>query len=252
MIQFTSLEEIVTGALFSVLIVIYAYKKQSLTLSGSLSAFGLGLLVSVFGGWDFILILFAFFISSSLLSKLHNNQSNNKDHQPRTIIQVLANGGIGAVLVIGFAVASEDNLKSTYRLLYMISFAIATADTWASEIGKLSKQNPIHIFTFKSIKRGLSGGVTLLGTIASFFGSVFVYTLSFLNPLIIFYGFIGSLVDSVLGTLQRKYVTKDHGLVEVLEEHHVVDGIKGLIFLDNNLVNFLSNLIVVGVAAAFL
>jgi uncharacterized protein (TIGR00297 family) len=251
MIDFASPLEIIIGFVSSVIIVFYAYKKQSLSLSGSLSAFVLGLIVSLFGGWDFILILFAFFISSSLLSKLDNNKSKDKIHDPRTIVQVLANGGIGAFLVVGYAFAQED-LKSIFRLLYMISFAVATADTWASEIGKLSKQRPIHIITFKSIKKGLSGGVTWLGTIASFFGSLFVYAFSFLSPLIILYGFMGSLLDSILGTIQRKYLTKEHGLVEVLEEYHVVIEQQGLMFLDNNMVNFLSNLIVVSVAAAFI
>jgi uncharacterized membrane protein len=49
----------------------------------------------------------------------------------------------------------------------------ALADSVASDVGVLSKKDPISLCRFRPVPRGLSGGVSLLGTAASFAATVF-------------------------------------------------------------------------------
>ena len=52
--------------------------------------------------------------------------------------------------------------------------AAANSDTWASEIGSMSKGKPISVKTFKRAERGTSGAVSLLGTFAAVVGSFLI------------------------------------------------------------------------------
>src|SRR5699024_6610308 len=102
-----------------------------------------------------------------------------------------------------------------YLLLAFVIFAGASADTFASEIGSLSKGKVISLIGFNEIPRGLSGGVSLLGILASLLGALLlaifaypefgIYGVKFCFVL----GFIGSIIDSILGYIfQRKYRLK--------------------------------------------
>ena len=138
--------------------------------------------------------------------------------------------------------------------------AASTSDTWASEIGSLSKEVPFELISRKKITKGLSGGVTKLGLWASFLGSALISQI-YLNmmtgvgstpPNFILWvllcclgGFTGSIIDSVLGELfQAKYIDEH---LEVVETKHKQSEklIHGYAWLDNNMVNLLSNVIVV-------
>ena len=55
---------------------------------------------------------------------------------------------------------------------FLASVAAANSDTWGTEIGKLSKSNPIDIISGKKVQHGTSGGVSLIGTAGSLFGSI--------------------------------------------------------------------------------
>jgi uncharacterized protein (TIGR00297 family) len=88
------------------------------------------------------------------------------------------------------------------------SFAAATADTWATEIGTLARATPRSIVTLRPIASGLSGGITIPGTIAQLSGAAFIAAvaafLGFGGAIAVLAGGIsGSTIDSVLGaTLQ--------------------------------------------------
>ena len=89
------------------LIAILAYKKKWLTLSGSISAVVLGLIVLWMGGVSAFVVFLFFFVSSSLVSKLSKfvNRREKKGNR-RDIVQVLANG-VPAVIAIMLTISTQ-------------------------------------------------------------------------------------------------------------------------------------------------
>lgn len=253
---------LITGFLFSSIIALGGYLKHSLSLSGALSAVALGTLIFFFGGFYFAVVMVAFFISSSLLTKYKQSlkEESERFHDKggrRDFTQVAANGFLGLVYALLFYTTKDH----AFIIGYSAAFASSNSDTWASELGVLSKSTPVSILTFKPVQRGMSGGISLLGTIASMFGAGFIaflssacyayyYNLS-TNVIIIFLiiasaGFGGNLIDSILGaTIQSKYRCMVCGEITERKIHHDTpcELTQGYTFIDNNAVNFTSSLI---------
>ncbi|KAF3326973.1 Transmembrane protein 19 [Carex littledalei] len=141
-------------------------------------------------------------------------------------------------------------------------YSCSNGDTWSSELGIISNSQPRLITTFKKVKKGTNGGVTISGLAAAaaagcaiglaFVGVGFVTTncearvarrQMLMIPLATFSGLLGSLIDSFLGaTLQysgycsmRKKVVGKAGPMVVK--------ISGREILDNNGVNVVSILL---------
>jgi len=254
--------DVFIGIMLSLAIVYPAYKKDSLTLSGAVTAVILGSIIYVFGSIYHFIILISFFISSSVLTKFKEKSkeaynSINQKTGKRDYSQVLANGIMGSIFVI-----FEYLYKSPeFFLAFCVSYAVSTADTWASEIGVLSKRNPVKIITFKPVPKGISGGISSLGLFASLLGACFISVLTFGFSFIIYkdldmslyfmficilLGFLGSIIDSMLGaTLQAQYM--DNQTNTLTEKKITQNGeaqlVKGIKIIDNNMVNFLSNLV---------
>ena len=129
--------------------------------------------------------------------------------------------------------------------------AESLSDSLASDIGVLSKRPPINILTFKKSIKGLSGNISLLGICLSLIGSLIISSIfyifyhqfsSFLA--ILLSGFLGTIVDSVLGsTIQVKYKCQKCLQITEREEHCQIKTkyYKGFKFINNDCVNFLSN-----------
>lgn len=253
---------LITGLVFSCIIALAGYLKHSLSLSGALSAIALGTLIYFLGGFFFAAVMVGFFISSSLLTKYKQSlkEESEKFHDKggrRDFTQVAANGFLGLVYALIFYITKEH----AFIIGYAAAFASSNSDTWASELGVLSKTPPVSILTFKPVKRGMSGGVSLPGTIASMVGAGFIAVLAsagyayyyglstniiFIYLIIAAAGFGGNLIDSLLGaTLQAKYICKICGEMTERKIHHDTpcELVSGIAVLDNNAVNFLSSLI---------
>lgn len=104
--------------------------------------------------------------------------------------------------------------------------ATVNADTWATELGVLTKCQPRLITTFRTVETGTSGAISMTGILASLGGAALVgvsvvgalflesniiarldYTVSLwiLAGVAVMSGLVGSLVDSLLGaTVQSK------------------------------------------------
>lgn len=152
----------------------------------------------------------------------------------------------------------------------MASFACCNGDTWASELGILSKSEPVLITTFKKVPRGTNGGVSPWGLFVSFAGGLFIglfyyiATAIFVDsesfqyapvqfPIILlggFAGFFGSLVDSFLGaTCQFSGQTAEGFIVE--NPNEAVTKIAGRFkLLNNHSVNLISCMITAVVTPA--
>ena len=191
------------GAVGAALIAFAAYRANALDGSGALAAFFVG--TATFGGLDLAGagILLAFFISSVALSRAGKNVKRERFRDigktgARDGAQVIANGGVAALCAL--LVLRGD---PRYAVAFAGAFAVATADTWGTEIGALLGGTPRSILTWRPIAIGLSGGVTLAGTLAEFAGALFIAVIAvwFALPFwpIVAGGIAGALLDSLLG-----------------------------------------------------
>jgi uncharacterized membrane protein len=137
--------------------------------------------------------------------------------------------------------------------MFLGAIAAATADTWATEIGFFSKKDPRHILNFKTVEKGTSGGVTLLGFVGSIFGAGVIALIgrtvtggSVSVEWILVAGFVGSFVDSVLGgSIQAKFTCSACGKETEKRMHcqmHTSHA-KGFKWLDNDGVNFVNTIV---------
>ena len=231
--------------LFIVILLLFAaYYYGSLSRSGFYGALIMGIIVTLIGSWRFLFPLAAFFILSSLLSKIVKNTSFYQTKgSTRDIVQVYANGGI-ALLICIFEFIQPNTINF---FLFLASVSAAMSDTWATEIGKISKKRPISIINFIPMDHGLSGGITRIGIIGSLLGSsLFGFTIWCVIPMpsfivygIILCGFVGSIFDSFLGaTIQAKYETQTGEIIESYQEG--TNFISGISWVNNDMVNLMN------------
>jgi uncharacterized protein (TIGR00297 family) len=265
--------KIILGLIMAIIIAGLAYKYSSLTKSGLAGTVIIGTVVFGIGGLAFAVPLLFFFFSGSLLSMIKTDLKsaaleNIGKTGARDIWQVLANGGLAAVIVLVYLL-TDDFL---WYGVYLTVLAEATADTWGTEIGTLSIKKPRSIIGFRRIEPGQSGGVTLLGTAASLLGAIFlmvsgqvwlvskftelgVYSGWVVMVLIVIAGFIGSIFDSILGaTVQGRYKC---GVCGKITEKAIHCGQKAVIaggfkLINNDAVNFLSTIISALLMLAFM
>ena len=225
-----------------------AYKFKSLSKSGVLSAYVMGIIIFGTGGFMWIVPILTFFVLSSALSKLPKTENTLQKYPRRDIIQVIANGGAATIIsVINFYYPNNHLF-----IVYLAAIAAATADTWASEIGLLSPWNPIHITKLKTVVKGTSGGISLQGTLGSVLGATLIGITGIILGLpasllgiIIITGTAGSLVDSLIGgSIQANFqCTECNNFTEKRKHCNLPSKhVSGLYIVDNDMVNFLNTI----------
>ncbi len=252
------------GTVFSVIMV----NRRSLTAGGAITATFLGIIV-VLGTKSFwwLLPLFLFLLSSSLIGRLFPSTTaagDGKHKQARDATQVLANGAVYGLLGARF-IQSCDTCLYDYHYpwehLLLVAAAVATADTWSSEIGQYFRWPTFDLVTWKKVPAGLSGGVSLPGTVAGLAGAVFIagacwwllpYHLPGSFTIVVLAGFFGMLLDSALGALlQAKFQDPETGaFADTPGQQGILAS--GYRWMTNDLVNFLAIFIVVWFAEFFL
>ncbi|MEH7094001.1 DUF92 domain-containing protein [Neobacillus vireti] len=238
-----------------IIVSVAGYLLNSLTLTGAFTAILVGAAVYTGFKLDGLALLGAFFASSSLWSKYKSTAKKSLEEKlakggTRDWLQVLANGGLASFFSLLYSIHPDQ----TWTLGFIVSLASANSDTWASEIGSLSKRNPIYIRTFKRVEKGTSGAISGLGSAAAIAGSFFISVLSywlfqleFLFVILIFlFGYIGNVVDTLFGAFyQQVYVCLHCGMTTEKKRHCQIPTtrIKGYSLVDNDMVNFLSGFI---------
>jgi uncharacterized protein (TIGR00297 family) len=224
--------------LAAVILLPVLHQRRWLNKEGCVAAGFMGVLLAGLLG-PFALIFPVFFLAmGSLSAKL-----NPKDKEPhgRNAIQVFANGGMGMLAALLVPILPEEIVK----LCYVLIFATANADTLSSEIGKYFRHRTFDIMRWSVIQPGLSGGVSGIGTLAGAAGAGMMavlgswfYAFDGATILIIaILGFVGMLLDSVLGSLlQAKYKVNGQ-ITENGTAQQLVSGVHGI---DNDGVNLLS------------
>jgi uncharacterized protein (TIGR00297 family) len=206
------------GFLLAALIAITAYRAHSLNKTGAWGAFLEGTIIFGLGGWKWAVLLMAFFVSSSVLTRLFGKKKASLNEKfdkggTRDIGQVLANGAVASIFA-GLHYYFPD--ASWTWVAFASSLAAVNADTWATELGVLSPSLPRMITSFLPVERGSSGAISLYGTLAAAGGATFLSILgAWLGPtgrgwanleIILVAGLLGSLFDSFLGaTVQAIY-----------------------------------------------
>lgn len=254
--QLTPLLQLLLALLLSALISALAYGRGSLAKSGVIGALIVGTLTFGFGGWQWGVLLAVFFVSSSLLSHFKEPEKRRAAEKfdkgsRRDLGQTLANGGLGA----GVALLSALFPAAIWFPMFVGIMATVTADTWATELGTLSKRPPRLITSGRVVEVGTSGGVSLLGTAVSLLGGLLIgLVASLLWPELSVWagvligalsGLAGSLFDSFLGaTVQRIYYCEVCATETERRRHkcgHEARPLRGWSWLNNDLVNLLAS-----------
>ena len=257
---------VLLGIVLAAAVALAARRARALSSGGALAATVVGA-AAVAAGWDWAALVILFFVSSTALSrhgaerKAARTESVVAKGGERDAMQVLANGGPFTLAAALYALHPAPELA----VLAGGALATAAADTWATEIGTLAGGEPRSIIHGGRVPAGMSGGVTLVGTLASILGAAAIAGAALLLgwPRAVAAaaaagGLAGSLADSVLGaTVQARRRCEACGVPTERGVHACGrptrhDG--GVRWLDNDWVNLLSGamgaLAALGVAAA--
>ncbi|MFT3926731.1 MAG: DUF92 domain-containing protein [Myxococcales bacterium] len=206
------LTRLALGLCCSALIGGFALRRGSLSKSGAVAALGIGTSIYVGGGGGWFSALVTFFVTSTLLAKVGKARKATiklefEKGDTRDALQALSNGGAAALCALGMALQPHP----AFAAGFVAALATANGDTWATELGVLSRAEPISLLQLRRVPRGTSGAVSPLGLLATFLGGAVIGGVAALNAqafgvsvawlvgLGSLGGVLGSLVDSVLG-----------------------------------------------------
>ncbi|WNY26221.1 TIGR00297 family protein [Methanolapillus millepedarum] len=212
------------AAAFSIFLAFLAYRYKIADLSALFSAAVLGILIILFSGIEWYILLVAFFILGGGFTKYKIKYKASiglaeSKNGIRSYENVFANSIFAMALAVMFGITTQYTnyawLSVPITFAYVGAVATATGDTMASEIGTTAKGPTFMITTFKRAKPGQDGGVSLLGECAALLGSIIIGLMAFFFGMIdslplslliaIAGGFLGTNIDSLLGaTLQKK------------------------------------------------
>jgi uncharacterized protein (TIGR00297 family) len=202
------------GFLLAAAVAGLAYRLGSLTRGGAAAATIVGGLTFGAGGAVPGALLMLFFISSSVLSRVGKRRKESAAAQfekggRRDQGQVLANGAAAAALALAYGIT----LEPVMLVALAGSLAAANADTWATEVGVLSRRCPRLVTTGQAVDPGTSGAVSAEGSLAAVAGAGLIGVAAgwgtgsvLVAVATLAAGSVGAFVDSVLGaTVQAIY-----------------------------------------------
>lgn len=270
------------GVIVVLTLAIFAFRKEMLNEGGTLAALVLGIAIFIlpkppYEGWIWFVLLAAFFIFSSLATRFKSfaKKEVNADFAKggvRDFAQVAANGAAPAFIAAVFHFYPEPIVFAAF----VASIAVVIADTFATEIGVLSKSKPFLITSLKRVETGASGAMSLLGTGAGIIAALFIALLAIVLvslpqilsnqlvlsfpgnswlfvPIIVIAGFLGMVADSILGaTCQVMFYCEHCKKVTEKKVHgcgHQTRVLRGARWFDNDITNLFSAIIGAAIAA---
>lgn len=253
-----------TALLIGLLVFFVAFFTKLIAYYGALLASFLGaLFYFAFGiyGILFVLFCYAVMIAVSFVSKWLKNDISDvvKKTKGKDVVEVFANGFWGIVAALLFLVTEN----TVFYAVALMTVSASFVDSLASDVGTLSKKVPYDIFKRMRVSRGVSGGVTLLGSLASLIGA-FVFATAIVlilawtwwyTPVIALVLYAGAWVDTLLGSLcQVKYRCSVCAKTTEKEVHcqQPCEIVGGCRHINNDTVNILSNTAVFLLSLMFL
>lgn len=251
------------GTVFTVVIAIspvltcLVYLSKSLSFTGGLSTVVMFYTIGYVSGEDFTPIVFVtvmFLLASAfaIVSKKVKERREGKENEKhtRTGVQVMAVGLVATLSLIAYFITKF----TVFNLLYYVCITEQFADSVASDIGCLTKGKNLNIIGFKPVEKGISGGVSVLGTILALVSSFMLMVIPFAiriaqmstlcYVLASIIAFVGSVMDSVLGSLfQALYKCRVCGTHTESDCHcgEEAELVKGFPIIKNVTVNFLTS-----------
>lgn len=202
----------IVGVVVSLLVSLAGRRAHALSSSGAAAGVALGT-IAITAGWSWGVLLLSLFASVALLSRFHGAEKEKKlagivqKGGERDAAQILANGAVFTIAALGSLIAPA----TAWYAIAAGALAFSAADTWATEIGTLSRGDPYSIVSGRRVPVGTSGGVSLPGILGAIAGGLFIaieamfaaWPISF--AAVILGGIIGAVADSLLGaTLQER------------------------------------------------
>jgi uncharacterized protein (TIGR00297 family) len=209
-------ERALLGLGLNALVALAALAAGSIDIPGAISAVLIGTVITAGIGLGGFAVMAAFFVLGSLATRI-----GYRVKAARGIAQekggargwrnAWANGGVPAFLaaLVGLTAAPLHDLLV---LAYAAAVATAAADTCSSEVGKAYGRRTFLITSLRPVPPGTEGAVSLEGTLAglaggmivAFTGTVFGLYGARAALLVGAAGLVGSLAESVLGTVAER------------------------------------------------
>ncbi len=233
---------VLVGGVIVLFLVWFVRSRNWLDQTGSLAALWIAAILWMSGGWKALSAPVFLLVVGSITGKLiRPNHASEK----RSAQQVFSNGLLGVVLYMLYGMTGQFH----WLLLAWGSFAISVCDTISSEVGVAVGGRTYNAVTLRSMQPGLSGGISLAGTAGGLAALLllvlFLGVILPVSPIQLLWvlstGLIGMLVDSILGSKWQALWRQGEAWSEVSSSSPQEVLVKGLPWLDNHWVNFLSN-----------
>ena len=207
-----STRRVAAGLALTVALGYVAYALETASVTGMLTGVLLAFFAVVLGGYGWFVLLVTFFGLGGLASKYRYEEKLDRgiaqeNDGARGGGNVLANSAVALVAVVGYAASGLAGIDaSPFRFAFAGAVAAALADTFSSEFGGLFDA-PRLVTTLERVDPGTDGAVTWQGAAAGLVGAAIIGGLGGVffgfTPaavaLVAVTGFVGMMIDSVLG-----------------------------------------------------
>lgn len=157
----------------SAILAVSASFMRLLTVPAAITAAVMLTAAAVFWGFTGMTLYLALFALSSLIGAVGGKRRKervmriHKRTGARKVVQVLANGLPALVMA---AIWFFTGLVP-FKVAAAASLAAGFADSVAGDVGVLSRGKTVSVLGFRRVERGMSGGITLAGSIATVLAS---------------------------------------------------------------------------------
>ncbi|HEX7878569.1 MAG TPA: DUF92 domain-containing protein [Candidatus Eisenbacteria bacterium] len=190
----------------NVVLALVAARAGTVRISGVVAGIIVGSLIWLAGGWRWWLVLVAFFVLGSLLTKfgyrkkaalgLAEEKGGRRGWQ-----NAVANGGVGVLAGLAWLLTDWEPLRAAFAA----SFATALFDTAGSEIGGLYGRTPISLRSFRKVPPGTEGAVSAEGTAGAFVFALLVALAALAAGQIPISFLLSVVLGSVIGGLYESF-----------------------------------------------
>jgi uncharacterized protein (TIGR00297 family) len=195
----------------SLLLSICGWKFKMLTVGGAIAAFITGSVVGLTSNLEWFTLLILFTVSGLVATKIGFERKLKKGiqegkHGERTYLNVLGVGIPPCIISVIYLLANGQ-YSFELTVAFISTMSVSAADTIASEIGTKDERVWL-ITTFKRVKPGVNGGISIFGTGISILASLAIsiigwlmiyHTIEIYILIPTFAGLVGNMLDSLLG-----------------------------------------------------